>query len=185
VRPRAQGVARRYARALLDVALQQGDPEALRGELREATALLAGQAELRAALEHPALPAEAKKKVVDAVWGRRGSKVLARLMALLVERGRMGLLPGIEESFTALWNAHRGTVAAEAVSAVALDEAQTEAVAQALRRATGKDVELEFRADPALLGGLVVKMSGRTYDGSVRGRLKSLRERLVGQAGNA
>ena len=166
------------------MALQQGDPAALRRELAETVALLAAHTELRAALEHPALQAEAKKKLVDAVWGRRGSVLLARLLTLLAERGRMGLLPDIEQSFAALWNAQRGVVAAEAVSAVPLDEGQTSAVAAALRQATGKDVELRARADPALLGGLVVNMAGRTYDGSVRGRLRALRERLVGPAGH-
>ena len=184
MRPGERGAARRYARALLDVAVQQGDPEALRRELREATALLAAQADLRAALFRPTLPGEAKKKLVEAVWGRSASKVMARLMALLAERGRIGLLPAIEESFGALWNAHRGTVTAEAISAAPLDEAQQRALVETLRRATGKEVELQGKTDPALLGGLVVKMAGRTYDGSVRGRLKSLRERLVGQADN-
>ena len=96
----------------------------------------------------------------------------------------MELLPAIEESLGVLWNAQRGVMAAEAVSAVALDEAQTRAVAEALRKATGKDVELQTRTDPALLGGILVKMAGRTYDGTVRGRLRALRQRLVGQAGN-
>ncbi len=184
MRPRAQGVARRYARALLDVVQKQGDPEALRRELREATALLAAQADLRRALEHPALPAEGKRKVVGAVWGHGTSPVMIRLLDLLAAGGRMELLPAIEESFSALWNAQRGVVAAEAVSALALDEAQTRAVAEALRKATGKDVELQTRTDPALLGGILVKMAGRTYDGTVRGRLRALRQRLVGQAGN-
>ena len=184
MKPGARGAARRYARALLDVAVQQGDPEAVRRELREATALLAAQAELRSALLSPALPGEARKKLVEAVWGGRASKLMARLMALLAERGRIGLLGAIEESFGALWNAHRGAVAAEAVSATPLDEAQTRALEDTLRRATGKAVELQATTDAALLGGLVVKMAGRTYDGSVRGRLQSLRERLVGPAGN-
>lgn len=182
MKPRAQGAARRYARALLDVALQQNEAEALRRDLREAVALLAAQKDLRSALEHPALPAEAKKKLVEAVWRGRGSKILGRLLGLLAERGRMELLPAIEESYGALWNAHRGVLAAEAVSAVPLDEGQTQAVADALRRATGKAVELQTRADPALLGGLLVKMAGRTYDGTVRGRLRALRQRLVGAA---
>lgn len=184
MKPSAQGASRRYARALLDVALQQGEAEALRRDLREAAALLAAQKDLRRALEHPALPAESKKKLVEAVWRGQGSKILARLLALLAERGRMELLPAIEGHYGALWNAHRGVVAAEAVAAVPLDEGQTRAVAEALRRATGKDVELQTRADPALLGGLLVKMAGRTYDGTVRGRLRALRQRLVGQAGN-
>ena len=184
MKPRAQGAARRYARALLDVALQKGEAEALRRELRETADLLAAHKDLRSALEHPALSAEAKKKLVDAVWGRRGSALLARLMGLLAERGRTALLPAIEETYGALWNAHRGVVAAEAVSAVPLDEGQARAVAAALRRATGKEVELQSRADQALLGGLLVKMAGRTYDGTVRGRLRALRQRLVGPAGN-
>lgn len=184
VRARAPGAARRYARALLDVALQQGDPEALRRELRETAALLAAQKDLRSALEHPALSAEAKKKVIGAVWGTRASPILRRLLGLLADRGRIALLGAIEGSFTALWNAHRGVVAAEAVSAAALDEAQTRAVAETLRKATGKDVELATRVEPALLGGLMVKMAGKTYDGTVRGRLRGLRQRLVGEARN-
>ena len=184
MKPRAQGAARRYARALLDVAQQQGDPEGVRRELREATALLAAQKDLRAALEHPALPAERKRKVVEAVWGRGATPLIVRLLTLLAERGRMEILPAIEESFGALWNAQRGVVTAEAVTAVALDEAQTRAVAEALRKATGKDVELQTRTDPGLVGGILVKMAGRTYDGTVRGRLRALRQRLVGQAAN-
>ena len=184
MKPRAQGAARRYARALLDVVQQQGDPQSVRRELREATALLAAQNDLRTALEHPALPAEGKRKVVEAVWGRGASPLIVRLLTLLAERGRIGILPAIEDSFSALWNAQRGVVTAEAISAVALDEAQTRAVAEALRKATGKDVELQTRTDPALLGGILVKMAGRTYDGTVRGRLRALRQRLVGQAGN-
>lgn len=185
MRVQSRGVARRYARALLDVALQQGDAEALQRELRDAAALLAREGELRAALEHPALPLEAKKKVVEAVFASRGSKLLARLMALLAERGRIALVPDIGAAFAAAWNAQRGVVAAEAVSAAPLDEGQTRAVADALRRATGKEVELTARADPALLGGLMVKMAGRTYDGSVRGRLLALRQRLTGRAGHS
>jgi F-type H+-transporting ATPase subunit delta len=183
---RAQGAAaaRRYARALFDVALQQGDPEALRREIRDAVAVLASHKDLRAALEHPALSSEAKKKLAEAVWAGRSSPLLARLLGLLADKGRMELLGAIEESFGALWNAHRGVVAAEAVSAVPLDEGQTRAVTEALRRATGKDVELQTRADPALQGGILVKMAGMTYDGTVRGRLRALRQRLVGQAGN-
>ena len=182
---RGRGAARRYARALFDVALQQAEPGALRREIHDAAALLASHKGLRSALEHPALASEAKRKLVEAVWaGRTTSPLLARLLGLLVDKGRIGLLAAIEESFGALWNAHRGVVAAEAVSAVPLDEAQTRAVTEALRRATGKDVELQARADPALLGGLLVNMAGMTYDGTVRGRLRALRQRLAGQAGN-
>jgi ATP synthase F1 delta subunit len=99
------------------------------------------------------------------------------------ERDRLDLLPMVAAAYAKLWNAHRGVVAAEAVSAVPLDEAQTRAVAQALGRATGREVDLSSRVDPRLLGGMLVKMEGRTYDGSVRARLLALRRTLAGAEG--
>jgi F-type H+-transporting ATPase subunit delta len=71
-------------------------------------------------------------------------------------------------------------VAAEAVSATPLDEPQTRAVAKALGAATGRQVDLSARVDPRLLGGMLVKMEGRTYDGSVRARLTALKRTLAG-----
>ena len=86
----------------------------------------------------------------------------------------------VAAAYAKLWNAQRGVVAAEAVSAVPLDAAQTRDVAKALGAATGREVDLPARVDPRLLGGMLVKMEGRTYDGSVRGRLLALRRTLAG-----
>lgn len=169
--------ARRYARALLDVALAQGTAAQVREQLRDAVALLEGHADLEAILSHPAVGPERKKKVVEAVWGGKG-ELLVRLLRLLVDRGRVALLPAIEEAFVALWNAKRGVVSAEAVSAVSLDEAQKAALAQAIRQLTGMEAEIRTEVDPSLLGGLRVRMGGRVYDGSVRAQLKALRARL-------
>src|SRR4029079_11938681 len=110
--------ARRYARALLEVAFAaaEGNPGALRAELQEAAALLQGQADLDEALTSPAVPAEAREKIVDAVW-KDGSVLLRRLLHLLAQRNRLALLPDVARAFGELWNAARGTVPAEAVSA--------------------------------------------------------------------
>ena len=172
--------ARRYARALLEVAFQsaQGDPAALRRELEAAAALLESQPELADALSSPAVPTEAKRKVVQAVW-RGASPLLPRLLEMLVERGRVGLLDAIATLYAQLWNAARGVLPAEATSAVPLSEEQQAAVQRALGRATGRDVELSTGVDPALLGGLLVRVGGQVYDGTVRGRLRALRERLA------
>lgn len=176
-----QGAARRYARALLDLAPDEAAAEGLRGELAESAALLAAQAELRSVLAHPTVAPERKKKVVEAVWGRRGaSGLLQRLLNLLVERGRIALLPAIEEAFARGWNARRGVVAAEAVTAVPLEAAQTGSLREALRRAAGQEVELKTSTDPRVMGGLLVRMAGLTYDGTVRSQLESLRSALGG-----
>ena len=174
-----QGAARRYARALLDVA--KADADTVQAELAAAAQALEGNAELQRVLLHPALPAEKRRKVADAVF--KGSPLFARLVGLLIERDRIALLPEISRQYTSLWNASRGVVPAEAVTALPLDTKQVEALGQALADATGKQVALRTRIDPTLLGGVMVHMAGRTYDGSVRTRLLALRERLTGPIG--
>jgi F-type H+-transporting ATPase subunit delta len=176
----AEVVARRYARALLDVAEEKGDAS-LREELDELARLFAEHAELRTVLLHPAIPAEKKREVVAALWRKeRPSELLQRLVGLLVERDRMELLPLIAKAYGRLWNAQRGIVEAEAVSAFAMEPSDTHALSAAVGRVLGKQVELRDQVDPSLMGGLLLRMEGRVYDGSVRARLRALRERLAG-----
>ena len=180
----APGTARRYARALLDVALQKGEAEALSGELQQMVSLLGAHKDLSALLANPAVSAERKRKLVSAVAQQaKASELLTRLLVLMGERDRLDLLPMVGAAYTKMWNAHRGVVPAEAVSATPLDETQTRAVARALGAATGREVDLHARVDPRLLGGMLVKMEGRTYDGSVRARLTALRRTLAGAQG--
>lgn len=171
--------ARRYARALLEVAFSatQADPAALRRELEEAAALLHSQHELAEALASPAVAVDAKRRVMEAVW-RDASPLLRRLLDMLLERGRLSLLPAIADTYGALWNAARGVLPAQATSAVPLASEELAAVERALGRATGHDVELTAAVDPEVMGGLLVRMGGLVYDGTVRGRLRALRERL-------
>jgi F-type H+-transporting ATPase subunit delta len=181
-----RSLARRYARALLDVALAQpgakasSSLEALREELRATVALLGSSPDLARVLSHPGAGAEGRKKVAGAVLAQaKASPLLRRLLELLAERRRVDLLPEIQVAFSDLWNAHRGVVSAEAVGAVPLGAAETKALAKALEEASGHEVELECRVDEAVLGGIVVRMGGRTYDGTVRAQLKALRESLA------
>ena len=103
----------------------------------------------------------------------------ASILQRSLERGRLGLLPAIATTYGQLWNAARGVLPAEATSAQPLNEEQRAAVQRALGRATGRDVELTTAVDPDVLGGLLVRMGGQVYDGTVRGRLRALRERLT------
>ncbi len=177
----SRALARRYARALLEVVLEnKGDAQGLRQELLGVADLLLGNPELAGILQNPAVGVDRKRKVLAALWQKaRPGPLLERLVDLLVGRDRLALLPGIAEAHGELWNEHRGVVAAEAVSAVALSKAQREALAEALQKASGRAVELSARAAPEVLGGLLVCMGGKTYDGTVRGRLRALRESLV------
>ena len=177
--PRA--LARRYAKALLDVARAQGArPAALEQELRGLVRLIDGSFELRSALSLPTLRAEARLRLVRALAeAGKGSPLLRLLLELLAERDRLALLPALAEEFAEARNAAEGRASAEAVTAVPLAQPQRAALSSALGEAVGKTVELKARVDPALLGGVLVKLGGRTYDGSVRGRLAALRARLA------
>jgi F-type H+-transporting ATPase subunit delta len=175
----SQAAARRYARALHEVAQAKGEAPRLRGELAQLVALLEGHPELRQALLRPGLGADRRQKLVSALFSARASELLLRLLTLLAERDRLGLLPDLAAAFDRIANEHAGVLMAEAVSAAPLEEAQAGTLAAALKSATGRDVQLRARVDPALLGGVVVTVDGRTYDGSVRAQLQQLRERLV------
>jgi len=171
---------RRYARALLDVTLQKYDPERVRNDLRDAAATLEGHPELMRSLSQPGVPVERKRRLISALWGERVAEPVIRLMTLLVERGRIAQLPEIAESYSALWNARRHVATAEVISVGPLEAGQMASVQKALEKATGLGVEMRPRVDPAILGGLLVRVGGRSYDGTVRARLKALRERLAG-----
>jgi F-type H+-transporting ATPase subunit delta len=180
VRVRDLSTARRYARALLDVAREQGTGDATNQTLRQAADLLAGNAALASVLAQPALAIERKRAVLREVFAGSGETLVGRLVELLTERGRLELLPNVADAFTEAWNAARGVVTAQAVTAAPLTQGQQERLAAALSAAAGAAVELKAAVDPSLLGGVRVTMAGRIYDGTVRGRLQGLRRHLEG-----
>jgi len=182
LKPSDRGAARRYARALLEVALAASEDAAVAQGLREAVAVLDAHADLRNVLTHPAVSTERKRSVVEAVWKKAPSALVQRLLQLLATRERIDLLPEVARAYIEHWNAHRGVVTAEVLAAVDLSPEQTKRLAEALSRAAGgRVVELQSRLDPSLVGGVLVRMEGRVYDASVRGRLRALRRHLLGR----
>jgi F-type H+-transporting ATPase subunit delta len=181
VRRTSGALARRYARALLEVAEARGQTTALelRDELRGFASQLQDHEPLRRALAHPGLGAEPKRRIVAALAERaKASPLMQKLVEVLAVRDRLPLLGEVAAAYAALANAAKGVVRAEVVSAAPLGPAQQQALVEALR-GEGKSVELESEVEPALVGGLVIRVAGRTYDGSVRTQLAALRRRLA------
>jgi F-type H+-transporting ATPase subunit delta len=174
----ARGVARRYARAILEVAQAEGKARELRPELGAVARGLAASPALQHALLHPALPTEKKRALAAAVFAK-GSPLLLRALDLVASRGRLALLPGIAEEYAQALLRSEGVEPAELVTAVPLADSEAERIRLALCAATGKDIELQTSVDPSLLGGVLVRIAGRYYDGSVRGRLLALKRRLT------
>ena len=167
------------ARALLDVAEKKDAAAVVQTGLRQAVGALHDLPELQSALSNPALSVDRRKRIV-AVFASAPDLVRG-FLELLVARELTSLLPQVERSYTAQWNARRGVMTAEAVTAVPLDEALVRALEQAIQKTTGLTAELSEKNDPAVIGGVLLKMGGQTYDGTVRGRLQALRRTLKGE----
>lgn len=166
----------------VDAALRLVDNPAisLRERQAAAEAVLAGRAFeslLEAAIERLPAP-EADPPTVRRQVAERVGQQLARLVALLVERRRVDLLPRIVDAYRRLLYARRDIVEAEVTSAAPLTDPERDALRERLARLTGRRVEVREQVDPGLLGGLVVRIGDRFYDASVRGRLERLRNRL-------
>jgi len=174
--------ARQYARALLEVAEEQGGNEALRirDELRELAALTGEHRGLRAALDARGVTLADRGQALAAIADSAGaSPLLSRLLDVLATRDHLSLLPSLAEVYGEQVNAARGIVPVEATGALELTDEQEADLVDVLKTATGSEVELAKKVEPEVLGGLRVKMGGRTYDGTVAAQLQALRRSLA------
>jgi F-type H+-transporting ATPase subunit delta len=175
--PARSGSARRYANALFSIARDHGTLDAWADELTRLGAVVQ-HPQVRRALLTPTVSIAQKNAVIHAVAGTP-SKEIGALVTMLLERKRIELLPGVADAFAQELRKYRGIELAEVTSAVELTAEERSLVAQRLADQLGKTVELTTRVDPAIMGGVVVRVGDQLYDASVRARLQALRERLV------
>lgn len=169
-------VGSRYAQALFDLATDQKQVAAVEADLKSLKAAIADSKELRTLIGSPTFSAEDKAKGLVAI-GAKGkfNMTTLKFLGLLSENGRAAALPAVIDAFAKLSAAARGAVSAEVTTAIALSPAQQKGVAAALRQALGKDPEITTRVDPALLGGIKVKVGSRLFDASLKSKLDSLK----------
>ncbi|MBA3956377.1 MAG: ATP synthase F1 subunit delta [Acidimicrobiia bacterium] len=167
-----------YATALFEVARVEGSLDEVEDELFRFGRLLNGNDELRAVLTDEAVPAERRRGVVADLLRTRASPVTTNLVALVVGAGRARELPAIIEALVRRAAAAHDRAVAEVRSAVPLSDDQKSRLADALGRATGKDVEVKVIIDPSVLGGLVAQVGDTVIDGTVRTKLDQLRETI-------
>lgn len=173
-------VANRYARALADIVARTGNYRAIQGELEAFRALYRESPELREVFDTPAVAPPAKMKVLGAMLARlEVSQVTRNFLHVLVAHYRMGLLDELLAAFNRMANEHLGIVQVKLVSAVPVSEADRETLRARFEQITGRQVELEFRQDEELLGGILAQIRSTVYDGSVRGRLERILQNLT------
>ncbi len=173
--------SRRYAEAVFQLAARDDALDAYADGLGQAVQMLGGEA-ARDIVGNPARALRARLDFVNGMLQGRVPEPVLKLVGLLVQRGRIDQLPRVAAEYQRLLNARQGVVEALATSASPLTADETAALQRKLAEMTGRIVDLRVDVDPALIGGLTVRVGDTLYDASVRGRLERLRERLVAGA---
>jgi len=173
-------VARRYARALAEVAAEGGELERVQADLDAFAGLLGERRDLAQLFASPNVPKAAAAATADRVAEAMALAPLARrFLRLVALAGRLPVLPDILRAFAGMVDERLGRLRAEVTSAAPLPEAQLAGLRARLAEITGKQVCLTVRQDPLILGGLVTRIGSQVYDGSLRAQLARLREMLV------
>lgn len=169
-------VADRYATALFGLAENDKQLAAIEGDLGRFTGLLDESADLKRLVRSPVFSSEDQARAVGAVMEKAGiGGLVANLVKVAAGNRRLFMVPDIIAAFRRMLASHRGEVSAEVTSAEPLNDSQLADLKAALKASLGKDVSLSTEVDPALIGGLVVKVGSRMIDGSVRTKLNSLK----------
>ena len=173
-------LARRYARAVNDIGVLHRNLDKIGGDLRALAQAMKESPELRSALTNPAIGRSERKKVIDALLARIGSQPHTKnLVYLLLDGERLAELPAISREVDALIEAQAGRVTAEVTSAKPLDPQDLSKIQASLEKLSGKQVVVEQKQDPDLLGGVIAKVGDKVYDGSLRTQLRSIRDELT------
>ncbi|MGH6923998.1 MAG: F0F1 ATP synthase subunit delta [Propylenella sp.] len=173
------GVAERYASALFDLARDESAIDAIEAELVALSGLIDASEDFRRLIQSPVFSADDQGRAIGAIADRAGiAGLTGNFLRLVARNRRLFVLPGIVKAYRAMAAAERGEVTAEVTSAQPLNYDQVAALKAAIKERLGKDVTLSASVNPALLGGLVVKVGSRMIDTSLRTRLMTVKTRL-------
>ena len=174
-------VARRYAKALILIGKEDGQAESYRDELQGVSELFEKEKALELAVTNPLYVAADRRNVLEAVIEKLSlSQVMSSFLMLLFDKGRMGFLNDISIHYQALADELKGIARAELVSAADLSSDAVDKIRTALSNMIQKDIVLEFKQDPNLIGGIVTRIGDLVLDGCIKTQLHNMKESLKG-----
>jgi F-type H+-transporting ATPase subunit delta len=175
---RKKGSARRYARAVFELAMEKNELERWQTDLREITRVVS-EAGFLAALENPKVRFEEKSRLLSERLGTVSSLAL-NLARLLIVKNKIGMMDEIADEYRHLVDVYHGIENANVVTAVPLDEKDKEKLAEKLGTMLGSKIIVASKVDPEILGGFIARIDGKLLDGSTRGKLVALKKELAG-----
>lgn len=171
-------VAKRYARALYEVANEKQAIDTTEVELNQITDIIKQSDELNMLLTHPKVTAAEKKGILNELFAGKVSETTLSFLNLLLERGREDELNDIAKQFTELSNEARGFADATVITAKPLTEAELEKVAEQFGQKVNKKLRVATKIDPSIIGGIIVRIGDRLYDGSIKGKLARFTQQI-------
>ncbi|MFC5701569.1 F0F1 ATP synthase subunit delta [Cohnella faecalis] len=175
---RGSVVAKRYAKALFELAQAQNLVAAVENELKLVSEAVGGSAEIGAFLAAPNITVDKKIDALKSVFGGKVSTIVLNTVNLLIERGRQSEIPAVLEAYVQVAGGVLGRADAQVTSAQPLTEDQKSKLAAQFGTLLGKNVRVDNTVDPSILGGLTVRIGDTLYDGSLRGKLDRLTKEL-------
>lgn len=169
-------ISREYAVALYALAAERGLQKETADALQEVSVLFAEQPEYLELLSSPALPVNRREEALTAAFGGRVPELVLSFLGVLCRGRHIRRYAACAAEYQALYRDACGISVAKVVSAVELTEEQKARLKEKLETQTGRTVQLECRVDPALLGGFTVSVDGKVIDGSLRRRLREIKE---------
>jgi F-type H+-transporting ATPase subunit delta len=177
--PSVSGVSGRYATALFELARDEKAIDAVRADLDKFDAMLNESADLKRLVRSPVFAADTQLKALSAVLEKAGiSGISANFLKVLASNRRLFSVADVIRAFRALVAKFKGEASADVTVAEPLSDKNLDALKTALKAVSGKDVTLNVKVDPSIIGGLVVKLGSRMVDSSLRTKLNSIKHAM-------
>ena len=174
-------VATRYASALYELAEESGVIDAVVGDLANLQTMINASADFVRFLKSPILSRSDQSKGIAAIAGRAGlAPITVSFLGLVAANRRLSVLPSMTISFRAILADRRGETTAHVTSAIPLSESQTVSLADTLKKAIGRNIDVAAKVDPSILGGLIVKVGSQMVDSSLKSKLQRLKLAMKG-----
>ena len=177
-----QTIARRYAAALADVAIERGEAREVQSELDQWAEMIEANPQLKEVFANPTIVYDHKRKVLEDLISRsRVRETTASFLRVLLTNQRISQLRDIAARYSLVLDEHAGMLAGSVTTARPISEDLKKTLHETLSATTGRTLRLTFETDETIIGGLVARIGSTVYDGSVQSHLERLAEDLAGR----
>lgn len=175
-------LARRYAKALLEAAKKSGGEKKITEQFGEFVEIARSNKDLESILLSPIVSPLSRKKIIEKICEKSDyHKIITGFLVLLNDKGRIKHYSGIYLAYMELLDESRGVLTARLTYAGGMSDKESEKIKKTLEKLSGKSVKLDITEDSGLIGGIRVEMAGTIYDGSLKNRIKMLKDQLTGE----